>query len=271
MLVSEMQNNEKKLYIKNNVEEEAFIQRDDVVEVCFSSNVRSVGYVAFNKCQNLRTVKLPQYFESIDEEAFSDCPNLSEVQLPLSIISIGCFAFRHSGLVKAALPNSVYHLGKGIFSACDNLKELSVPGWISYATLQSLFRPDNEGEIGDESSDEDDDQFPEPGLKIIFQPLTVDLRMSTAHNGDVYAKQFYTLLCLIRQRLKKCHHYYSVSLPQELWDHIATFCGKKYLPAYEITTSQAGVEELKPYFVAHAQVRQEALAHMSLLRSTSQL
>lgn len=271
MLVSEMQNSKKKVYINNNVEEEAFIQRDDIVEVCLSPNVRSVGYAAFNNCKNLHTVELPKYFESIDEEAFSDCPNLSEVKLPLSITSIGCFAFRNSGLVRAALPNSVCRLGKGVFSACDSLKVLSVPGWISYATLQSLFRPDNEGEISDESSDEDDDEFPESGLKIIFQPLTVDLRRSTARNGDVYAKQFYTLLCLIRQRLKKCHHYYSMNLPQELWDHIATFCGKKYLRAYEITTSQAGMEELKPYFAAHAQVRQEALAHMSLLRPTSQL
>lgn len=44
--------------------------------------VRKIDYGAFEKCHNLRSVKLPESIESIEPYAFYDCPNLEEFNMP---------------------------------------------------------------------------------------------------------------------------------------------------------------------------------------------
>lgn len=48
-------------------------------EVIIPDNVKSIGYDAFQECDDLKRVTIPQTIESIAEEAFIDCDNLEHV------------------------------------------------------------------------------------------------------------------------------------------------------------------------------------------------
>lgn len=48
--------------------------------------VRKIDYGAFEKCHNLRSVKLPESIESIEPYAFYDCPNLEEFNMPSKVV-----------------------------------------------------------------------------------------------------------------------------------------------------------------------------------------
>ena len=62
--------------------------------------VTSIGNSAFNWCENLYTVTIPDGVTSIGEYAFSDCNNLHSVTIPASVTSVGSYAFFGSETLK---------------------------------------------------------------------------------------------------------------------------------------------------------------------------
>jgi len=56
-------------------------------------NVTSIGNGAFNNCNGLTSVTIPNSVTSIDNEAFCDCRSLTSVTIPNSVTSIGYNAF----------------------------------------------------------------------------------------------------------------------------------------------------------------------------------
>ena len=69
---------------------------------------------------------------SIDERAFENCNDLSSITLPESVIEIGDYAFSYCrNLVNISIPNSVTRIGKGAFSTCDSLKEIIIPNGVT--------------------------------------------------------------------------------------------------------------------------------------------
>ncbi|MDE6473709.1 MAG: leucine-rich repeat domain-containing protein, partial [Clostridia bacterium] len=76
-------------------------------------NVNEIGFGAFNRCENLTTIELPDTIINIDDYAFSGCVNLTSVNIP----------------------DNVIRLGDGAFSYCKNLTELTVPSSVKYMGL----------------------------------------------------------------------------------------------------------------------------------------
>ena len=64
-----------------------------IVREPFSFNDTIIDNEAFNHCQELKYVTLPETLTSIGDYAFSECRNLESVSLPNSILSIGNNAF----------------------------------------------------------------------------------------------------------------------------------------------------------------------------------
>ncbi len=84
------------------------------------------------KDKSLATVVIPEKIEeygvtSIAVSAFQYCNNLNSISIPNSVISIGDYAFANcSSLSSIIIPSSVSSIGVGIFNSCNNLTEIIV-------------------------------------------------------------------------------------------------------------------------------------------------
>ena len=82
---------------------------------------------AFNNCNMLTNITLPEGIISIEEDAFSGCINLTSITIPNSVTNIDEFAFRGCiGLTNVKIPKSVTNIGVGAFYMCANLTSITV-------------------------------------------------------------------------------------------------------------------------------------------------
>ena len=103
-----------KAYKVTSVQDKAFYQNEDIVNVTIGNNVTYVGKYAFYQCPNLETVKFGKRVSSISTCAFSQCPNLENVTLPSSIRKIGAKAFYQCTSIKTLKINgsALEYVGK---------------------------------------------------------------------------------------------------------------------------------------------------------------
>jgi len=71
-------------------------------------NVTAIGDSAFEKCQSLNSVSLPDDITKIGKRAFSRT-GLSEINIPEKIISIGDYAFSYCASLTKSKYTSKYH------------------------------------------------------------------------------------------------------------------------------------------------------------------
>ena len=83
---------------------------------------RIIGDWAFNGCNSLTSVTIPNSVTSIGEGAFTRCRGLTSITIPNSVTSIGNSAFEScSGLTSITIPNSITSLGSKLFNYCYKL------------------------------------------------------------------------------------------------------------------------------------------------------
>ncbi len=83
-------------------------------EVIYS--VTSIGTRAFDSCNDLTSVTIPNSVTSIGDYAFIACSGLTSVIIPNSVTSIGFSAFFYcSSLLSITIPNSVNFIGASAF------------------------------------------------------------------------------------------------------------------------------------------------------------
>jgi PKD repeat protein len=87
--------------------------------------VTSIGEYAFEVCQSLTGVTIPNGVTSIGEDAFYFCTNLASVTIPNSVTSIGGSAFSLTGLTSVTIPSSA-SIGDFAFYGCTNLTSLTI-------------------------------------------------------------------------------------------------------------------------------------------------
>ena len=96
---------------------------DVLVELDFSdATFTEIPANAFEDCQNIQTVKLPESLETIGESAFSSTANLETIYLPASLTSIGNYNFSAGSQSHSKV--TVYYQGTleqwlGIEMACS--------------------------------------------------------------------------------------------------------------------------------------------------------
>ncbi|MBE6565866.1 MAG: leucine-rich repeat domain-containing protein [Ruminococcaceae bacterium] len=64
---------------------------------------------------------------SVMKGAFNACEQLNSITLPETVTEIGEYAFRGSSLVSITLPEGLLVIGDTAFSDCDSLKEITIP------------------------------------------------------------------------------------------------------------------------------------------------
>ena len=82
-------------------------------------SVTNIGESAFDNCDGLTSITIPNSVTSIGNDAFKHCTGLKSVVIGNSVTSIGNYAFRYcTGLTSITIPNSVTSIGNSAFYNC---------------------------------------------------------------------------------------------------------------------------------------------------------
>jgi hypothetical protein len=111
----------------------AFQDCDNLISVTIPNSVMVIGFASFSLCDNLVSVTIPDSVTQIEQSAFNECINLTSVVIPDSVTQIGDYAFRGcEKLETITIPDSALNLGDfSIFEDCDNLTNVTLPKGIN--------------------------------------------------------------------------------------------------------------------------------------------
>ena len=109
----------------------AFENCDNLQSVTIPNSVTNIGLSAFRNCSSLQSVTIPNSVTSIGMYAFSGCSNLQSVTIPNSVTSIGSSAFQNSGLTSVTIPNSVTSIANSAFNGCVRLQAVTIPNSVT--------------------------------------------------------------------------------------------------------------------------------------------
>lgn len=88
------------------------------IEVCtIKPGTVEIGDNAFERCQWLREIVIPEGVERIGDNAFYGCRSLRSITLPDSLEKIGFHTFAGcTGLTSVTIPSSVTNIGQNAFN-----------------------------------------------------------------------------------------------------------------------------------------------------------
>ena len=100
--------------------------------ITFDGDVTMIGDDAFNNCDKLTSITLPECVTSIGKNAFYDCDGLTEFTIPDSVTEIGASAFYScSKLASVNIPDSVTTIGNEAFRYCTSLTSVNIPDGVT--------------------------------------------------------------------------------------------------------------------------------------------
>ena len=120
--------NETKLTIPDDITElNCFALSDcyNITSVTFGENsqLTSIGDGAFNWCESLESITIPDSVTSIGDWAFCCCAKLTSITIPDGVKSIGNYAFEEcTALESITIPGSVLSIGDNAFKECTALE-----------------------------------------------------------------------------------------------------------------------------------------------------
>lgn len=106
---------------------------DSVISICFE---------AFYECAELTTVTFGEYshLETILNFAFYQCPKLESIDIPDFTKEIGSQAFNGCvSLTRVTLPESLTRISSGAFCACKSLTSIVIPNSVKNNIWQDVF------------------------------------------------------------------------------------------------------------------------------------
>lgn len=111
-------------YSVTKIGEYAF-QGSAVTSVSMQGCITSIGSEAFDGCQNLETVALPESLTTLGNDAFRSCSSLKTIKIPSGVTAIPDFCFNDCcNLESIIIPSSVNSIGISAFSGCKALKDI---------------------------------------------------------------------------------------------------------------------------------------------------
>lgn len=137
--------NETKLTIPDDITElNCFALSDcyNITSVTFGENsqLTSIGDGAFNWCESLESITIPDSVTSIGDGAFYRCAKLTSITIPDGVKSIGQRTFAGcSGLESAIIADGVTSIGDDTFLNCTNLVNVSLPDSLTSISFNMFY------------------------------------------------------------------------------------------------------------------------------------
>ena len=143
------------------IPERAFDHCETLKTVTLPEGVTAIGTEAFNRCSSLTSVTIPSSVTGIGKYAFYKCGSLTDVLIPEGVTSIESYTFEGcSSLTSVSIPDSVTSIGDSAFKGCSSLTSVSIPDIVTSigdsafegcSSLTSVVIPDNVTDIGREA------------------------------------------------------------------------------------------------------------------------
>lgn len=115
-------------YAVTAIRQSAFNHCEKITGVTIPEGITSIGRIAFYACYNITSVTIPSTVTTIGERAFESCKNLSTVIIKEGVTTICEGAFnRLANLTSVTIPSTVTNIGKQAFYECTNLANIVLP------------------------------------------------------------------------------------------------------------------------------------------------
>lgn len=95
--------------------------RSSVTEVSIHPDTRLIAGTAFNQCEGLTAIIIPEGVTGIGSWAFRECTQLTQISIPESVICIGAGAFAGTSLAEIRIGKNVEYIGSEPFHYCEEL------------------------------------------------------------------------------------------------------------------------------------------------------
>jgi len=110
------------------IEEDAFYDCTNLVNMTLPEGLTTIGAAAFGDCYNLRNIVIPSTVTNIGDYAFVGCTNLTEITIPAGVTYLADGVFSYcSGLTRVIVPEGVTSLGEELFYECTGLLSVTIP------------------------------------------------------------------------------------------------------------------------------------------------
>ena len=102
-----------------------FFDDQNIRSLVVSDGITSLGAFAFNYCNNLTSVSLPNSLTKIGRNAFAalatDICGLTKISIPSKVKEIGSYAFSNTQITSLTIPHTVKTVGDYACHECPNL------------------------------------------------------------------------------------------------------------------------------------------------------
>ena len=125
-------------YPVSKISNSAFNGCEGLTSVTIPNTVTEIGQAAFHECSGLTSIVIGNSVTTIGNMAFDGCSSLTSITLPNSVTTIGTSTFNNcSGLTSITIPSSIVTIGPSAFSGCSGITSVvfnadsctSVTGW----------------------------------------------------------------------------------------------------------------------------------------------
>lgn len=113
--------------IVGDIQSETFAGCSSIPEIYISGRVVNIKESAFEGCSSAKKISIADGVMEIDNYAFYKCTSAEDVTLSNTITTIGGYAFLNNSIKEIIIPDSVTHIGEGIFMGCNKIEKMILP------------------------------------------------------------------------------------------------------------------------------------------------
>lgn len=132
--------------------EAAFQYCNEIMEVIIPDGITEIQEYAFSDCENLQYVKLPSGITALETAVFDDCKKLDRVVIPDSVEVLEQWAFSDChALTEITFSQNLKTIGYAVFETCISLTEIRLPdsveeihpeAFIGCTNLKRVYAPE---------------------------------------------------------------------------------------------------------------------------------